>query len=52
MTQLMLYVSGGELDAARCRLTVPPPVEKKKGKFRRKDAPKEVSKKTCPVLGS
>nr|CAB3256677.1 IQ domain-containing protein H-like [Phallusia mammillata] len=42
MTQLMLFVTGGELDAARCRFTVPPPPKEKKGRFRKKEE-KEVN---------
>ena len=41
MTQLMLFITKGSLDAARCKLVVPPPHKEKKGRFRkREEAPK------------
>jgi len=45
MTQMALFLTGGELDAAKCTFQVPPPVKRKQGRFRRRvdDLQEEVS---------
>ncbi|XP_076802306.1 IQ domain-containing protein H-like isoform X2 [Clavelina lepadiformis] len=41
MTQLMLFVTRGKLDAARCLMRVPPPIKAKEGRFRKRDDNKD-----------
>ena len=36
MTQMALFLTGGELDAAKCKFVVPPPPKPKQGRFRRR----------------
>uniref|UniRef100_H2YZR9 IQCH-like ATP-grasp domain-containing protein n=1 Tax=Ciona savignyi TaxID=51511 RepID=H2YZR9_CIOSA len=41
MTRMVLFVTGGHLDAARCQLTVPPPPKPKQGRFKKRDEGKD-----------
>ena len=36
MTQMVLFLTGGELDAAKCKFHVPPPPKPKQGRFRKR----------------
>ncbi|XP_039268071.2 IQ domain-containing protein H-like [Styela clava] len=47
MTQLMLFVSGGTFDPAKCDFQVPPPPKEKVGRFQRKD---QIVEKPPPIL--
>uniref|UniRef100_F6YCE4 IQCH-like ATP-grasp domain-containing protein n=1 Tax=Ciona intestinalis TaxID=7719 RepID=F6YCE4_CIOIN len=41
MTQMLLFVTGGKLDAAEGRLVVPPPPKPKQARFRKRDDDKD-----------